>query len=289
MAGGVLAGADKQIASVVEEKEVVLVGPTTLYPEDGFQSSRHIFYLFSGLKEESRALVNFVTERLQKQNPRLAIVYADREISKAMVEAIEQQSKKFGYNSLSKYSYKGSRADWAQISSRLNDADVDGVFFLGAGEEAAAFLRAAEKMARAPYLLIPGSLASRDLLDSPMVFKDRLFMSFPTLPSDQTSEAVMEFRMLAEKHKLPTRHLAAQLSAVCAAKILVEGLKLAGKELSREKLINALEGFYNFETGLTPPVTYGPNRRIGALGAYIVGLDLEKKQFIPASGWIIPD
>ena len=32
-----------------------------------------------------------------------------------------------------------------------------------------------------------------------------------------------------------------------------------------------LEKLYQFETGLTPPLTYTANRRIGARGAYILG------------------
>jgi ABC-type branched-subunit amino acid transport system substrate-binding protein len=80
--------------------------------------------------------------------------------------------------------------------------------------------------------------------------------------------------------------LVAQLSAYSAAKILIEGLKRAGKDVSREKLIAALESLNRFETGLTPVITYGLNRRIGATGAYVVAIDLEKKQFVPTSEWI---
>ena len=79
--------------------------------------------------------------------------------------------------------------------------------------------------------------------------------------------------------------MAAQISAYSAAKILVEALKRAGKDVSREKLIQSLEGLYEYQTGLTPAITYGPNRRVGAMGAYIVAIDLNGKQFVPASGW----
>jgi hypothetical protein len=56
--------------------------------------------------------------------------------------------------------------------------------------------------------------------------------------------------------------------------------------LSREKLITALEGLYDFETGLTPRITFGPNRRVGAAGASILKIDTEKKEFAPAGGWV---
>ena len=91
---------------------------------------------------------------------------------------------------------------------------------------------------------------------------------------------------LADLAELPPKPQATQLTAVSSGKILVEGLKRAGRDVSREKLIEALEGLYAFRTGFTPPVTFGPNRRVGALGAYIVSLDLERKRFVPAGGWI---
>jgi len=46
------------------------------------------------------------------------------------------------------------------------------------------------------------------------------------------------------------------------------------------------EGLYEYDTGLMPKITFGPNRRIGALGAYVVTLDPEKKLFPASLQWI---
>ena len=119
-----------------------------------------------------------------------------------------------------------------------------------------------------------------------MGFQKRIYLSYPTLPSDQTPAGVSEFQALLEKHELSVKHLTSQISAYVAAKIFVEGLKRTGSELSREKFIHSLEKFYQFQTGLTPRVTYGPNRRIGALGSHIVTVDLENKKFTPFGDWI---
>lgn len=289
IAGAFIAGADKELISLIEGKEVPLIGPMTLYPEIDYPLNRHIFYLFSGLKEQAHALVNFAGEKMQKQNPRIAIVSPDDGGPRGVAEAIEEQSKKRNYNSVTSIVYSRKQFDAARVVEKMSGAITDAVFFLGSSAEAAALLKEAEKSKWTPLVLIPGVLAGKDTLDAPQIFKGKIFLSFPTLPSDQTGDGAIEYRALAEKHKLSAHHLAAQISAYCAAKILVEGLRLAGKDLSREKLVRTLEGFYDFETGLTPRITYGPNRRIGALGAYIVTVDPEKKQFIPASEWIIPD
>jgi len=63
------------------------------------------------------------------------------------------------------------------------------------------------------------------------------------------------------------------------------GLKRAGRDLSREKLITALEGLYEYNTGVTPSITFGPNRRVGAMGAYVLSIDPAKREFV-SSGWV---
>jgi len=70
------------------------------------------------------------------------------------------------------------------------------------------------------------------------------------------------------------------LSAFAAAKIFTEALKRAGRDLSREKLVTALEGLYEYDTGVTPSITFGPNRRVGSLGSYVVSVDLTKREFV---------
>jgi hypothetical protein len=75
------------------------------------------------------------------------------------------------------------------------------------------------------------------------------------------------------------------LAALAAAKLLVEGLNRAGRELTRENLITVLESGDVYQTGLTPPLRFGPNRRVGARGAYLARPTAEADVFIPVGGW----
>jgi len=89
----------------------------------------------------------------------------------------------------------------------------------------------------------------------------------------------------SDLHGLPRDHLQGQVAALAAAKLLVEGLRGAGRTLSRQKLEAAIEALYRYDTGLTPPLTYGPNRRIGARGAHIMVVDLAKKANTAVGKW----
>jgi ABC-type branched-subunit amino acid transport system substrate-binding protein len=286
MTGAFTSGADKELAALMEQREVPLVGPLTLYPQIGFPLNRQVFYLFSGSDGQARALVAFAAGKQPGKTSDIAIVSPQGEQYTSLIEGVKDQAKKAGRNAAETYLYANVTTEVGGIVPKIQQTGRDGILFLGTGDAALAFMKEAERLHWSPTLYLLSSSAGREVFDAPLSFNHKIFISFPTSPADQTAEGIKEFRALAEKYKLPAQHRVAQLSVYSAARVLVEGLKRAGKDLSREKLIEALEGFNRFETGLTPAITYGPNRRIGATGAYVISIDLEKKQFVPASDWI---
>ncbi|HEV7375879.1 MAG TPA: ABC transporter substrate-binding protein [Pyrinomonadaceae bacterium] len=286
MTGAFTAGADRELAALMNELEVPLVGPLTLYPQVGHPLNRHVFYLLSGMDGQARALVNFASQKSPDGKTGVAVVYPESELSAGVLEAIKDQCQKKSCGAVEAYSYQSAHFDAPATVGKLRRTSRNIVFFLGMSEEGLALMKEADKLHWSPLLYLPGAAIGKDVFDAPLSFDRKIFLSFPTSPADQSAEGVEEFRALATKYKLPATHLATQLSAYSAARILVEGLKRTGKELSREKLVETLEGLNQYATGLTPAVTYGPNRRIGAMGAYVITIDLEKKQFLPASSWV---
>lgn len=286
LTGTFLAGAEKEIIGLLAEREVPLVGPLTLDPKIGSPLNRQVFYLTSGNAGQARALINFVTKQAETKNQSLAVVYGPGEISASVLEAVKSQAEKNGLPTPSLSEYAPGEFDAVATVKQLREKNVPVVFFLGNATDLSAFMSEAEKVNWFPQILLQGGGVTASVFNAPAGFEGKLFFTLPTAPADQTAEAVKEYRVLAEKYKLPAKHLAAQISAYAATKLLIEGLKRAGKDLSRERLIQVLEGFYEYQTGLTPPITWGPNRRVGAMGAYVVRVDLKEKQFVPASGWI---
>jgi ABC-type branched-subunit amino acid transport system substrate-binding protein len=288
LTGAFIAGADRELAALFDQMGTPLVGPLTLYPQVGRPLNRRVFYILPGMEEQARALASFACRQSAGKKSGAAIVSPDDEMSAGVAEAITSQTRKGGCDAPQTYSYKRGRFDAAAAAAELSRAGRGSVFFLGAGEEALAFMKEAERLGWSPQVYLPGAGAG-GLFEAPRGFSRKIFISFPTSPADQTAEGVEEFRALSTKYSLPKQHVAAQLSAFAAAKVLVEGLKRAGRDVSREKLIETLEGLNEYGTGVTPAITYGPNRRVGASGAYVVTVDIEKKEFVPASPWVSAD
>jgi ABC-type branched-subunit amino acid transport system substrate-binding protein len=284
LSGVVMAGFEKDLLPLIANREVPLIGPLTLYPETGTPLNRQVFYLLSGVEGQARAFVEFAASKAELKNQSIAVVFTQGESSSKLLQAISEENKRAGFGKPRAFDYLAGQFDAASTARQLKTANSNLVFFLSGGKDVLSFLAEAVKIDWYPSIFIVG--ASSEIFGAPLAFSEKIFLSFPTSPADQSPEGVREFSALAEKYKLPKEHLAAQLSAFSSAKILTEAIRRVGKDLSREKLIQALEGLYEYQTGLTPAITYGPNRRIGAMGAYIIKVDLKEKQFVPAAGWI---
>ena len=287
---GLSAGAEDGVAALTQEKEVPFIGPSTLMPQRGAPVNRYVFYLLPGLKEQARALATFAAQKTDAANSRVAIVSPDVEFNRGIVTSIEEQAKKFNWKSITTTYYAPDGFSASTRVAELKQKGIDTVFFLGSGTEATAMLKDAENAGWTPSIYMLGTLVGRNIADAvTMKTKDKIFLAFPTVPADVSAAGAAEYSALLERNKLQSTHAAAQASAMAAAKILVHALELCGKDLTRERLITTLEGLYEYDTGLMPKITFGPNRRIGALGAYVVTIDPEKKLFPASLQWIAID
>jgi len=113
-----------------------------------------------------------------------------------------------------------------------------------------------------------------------------VLLAYPTIPADQKPDALREYADLFRDPGLARGHQTLQVPAYSSAVLLVEALKQTGRELTRQKLVATLEAIQHFETGLVPAVSFNAKRRVGALGGYIVGLDLKSKNFRQLGGFV---
>ena len=69
---------------------------------------------------------------------------------------------------------------------------------------------------------------------------------------------------------------------------LTQALEDCGRDLTREKLISALENIKNFDTGGLGKIQYGTGIRKGTHEYRVLKCDFEKKDFFPVTGWRQP-
>ncbi len=159
-------------------------------------------------------------------------------------------------------------------------AQLEGLLtFTGTTRESAmVFLDPAAKLADVPVdgsepLLLLGSLLPVDFFEEAPKYGDRIRVALTTTPADWTPEGLAEYRAFAARHGITGTNSASQLSAYAAAKVLAQALKLSGRELTRDALRASLESLYEFETGVTPAVTFGRSRRTGVRRVHVATMD----------------
>ena len=163
-------------------------------------------------------------------------------------------------------------------SENAKRSDGDLLFLIGAGVDVPSVLRELKSSRWKPRILIAGAPVTAEVFDA----EPPILIAAPALPSDLTEEGRREIIAFAERHALPTEQLAPHIATLAAVKVLVEGVKRSGRELTREKLIASLEQLYQFSTGMTPPVSFARNRHVGTSSVHMLAVDREKRAFVAA-------
>jgi ABC-type branched-subunit amino acid transport system substrate-binding protein len=271
-----------------EEELGALIGELRLASVESFTAaaapSGSRFHVFAGSREQAAVLAEFAGAA---DTARAAILYSERPPHAEAGAAAARRCEKHGCADALRVGWHAGGFDAAATVRRLKAASRDRILFFGTEQELARLLEEAGKAIDARWR--PGVYALGELGRSAAAARERfagkLYLAFPTSPLDRSPEGERAWRELRRDFDLSPRHQAAQLAALTAAAVLVEGVRRAGRGLSREGLLRSLEGLSNFGPGFGPPVSYGPGRRIGARGGYVVALEPDRG-IVPASGWI---
>lgn len=286
LVGAYTVGIDEQLLDALRAENVPLVAPFTLDPGDQL-SNASAFYLYPGFDEQARALVEqAVSGRgAEFEDAPLIVVGPKGERVDRLLDAVEDQLRRHTSRSPVVLRYPPGRFDAGVLAAQVDGQTDAAVFFFGRQAALDAALERFAAAGQAPRLYLLSSFVSRPPFEVQDAFDERIFIAYPSLASDIDAKGRAAYRELAGRHALPPDHIQAQIAAFAAAKLLEEGLRRAGAGIDRTRLVESLEALYEFRTGLTPPLTYGPNRRIGARGAHVLAVDLANRAYRPLGGW----
>lgn len=285
------AGIEQALADAATAAQVPVLGPLTLFPEDARASNTHVFHLLPGVLELAQVLARHAQRELQLAHKPIVLWHPDSAEGRASARALQADLYKAGWRAPQAMPFLPRGASHDALVAGLKQREVAAVLVLGAGGDITALAAAAVRAGWAPQLLLPGPLVSRDIVALPPALRGRVTLAYPTAPGNQRGEALREYTALTQgaPGTAATRGFQpTQISAYAAGLLLAEGLKRTGRDLSRRKFIATLEAVQGLDTGLLPPLSFNADRRIGALGAYLVSVDLDNKGLRPLGGYTLP-
>jgi ABC-type branched-subunit amino acid transport system substrate-binding protein len=287
---------DAELEALATEQRLPVVGPYTVLQRDSSRkaaeqdedNNRYTFYLLAGLELQARALVEAATAKVTPGETHFAIVYPKVRFFDELAGAASRQARALGFAAVTEEVFELNKFPARSTVVSLSEHDAGAVLFLGSAAEFMKFAWQATEANWQPLLLSPGLLAERNVFELPESFNRRVLLAYASLPTDYSPEGAADFELLHDNYGFDYSYSIAQVNAYIAAKVLVAALERAGRNLTREEIVTALESLDGFHPGLAPPLSYDEDRRTGSVGVHIVPVDLVEDRFTEPVRWIVP-
>ncbi len=275
--------------NLLEQENIPLVGMHCQAEAAAVPTKKYIFQMFTTYVDQARIAVDYIVERDGKET-KIAIFYQDDEFGFDGLRGFRAQMKKQGMKAVAEVSYKRGAIDLSSQALKLKYAEPDWVIVHSLWSAGSNLLKEAHKMNWQPQFMGISGTADPIILklagEAADFGKPMMGISV-NYPFDGDNPGAMEYRTALKKHNPSAKPGTFSIWGYGFAKILIQGLARIPGEPTREGLIAALESFKDFETGVFPPLTWGPNARKGSKGGMIV---IKKgSTFVPISGWIDAD
>ena len=280
-----IAGCEEQIAPVLRHEGIPVIGPFSVTGLTSDPPDRDTFFVEPDLATQALALVQGEMGRKPAEAP--AIVRGDDPTLARVADLAAMRWPSVAKVEPSRFVVRegASPVDLDRLVAQLCGLKTDAVLYLGPSSLSNALVVAADRATWYPRLYAPSALWAGRGDDLPAHFCSQVVLAFPRLPDDVTRAGRMNLDRLRSRHGLSSRHEATQHAVLTAFQILAEGLRRLGRQPTRAGLIDELGRLEEFETGFSRPVTFGPTRRLGSDGAYLLTNDASGGRFVP-SGWI---
>ncbi len=255
---------------VVTQAKVPLVGMFTGAEALRVPLSRYVFHVRASYYDETEAIVEQVVSTGGKN---IAVFYQDDAYGQAGLKGVEIAMTKRNMKISALGTVERNTLKVENAVKTLNAAKPDAVVMIGAYAACAEFIRQMKKAGSGATFYNVSFVGSKALADA--LGKEGVGVAISQVvpfPWGTAVPVVKEYHQLSAKAGHTDYNFSA-IEGFLVAKVVVEGLKRAGRDLTRDKFIDALEkldvdlgGFY---------VTYSPKVHTGSkfVDLTIIGRD----------------
>ncbi len=252
---------------LIEKYKVPLIAPAV---QSGWTSDPPKKYIFSTMLSMgycARVLIDYVVNELGDKHPRMGVCFMNTEMGHEALREIKEHVSTYGFEVVSEVSFMPGSIDLSGQIAKLKAVDVKYVMVCAVNRGSAYACKEASKLDWKPQFMFPGVGSSEHIFTlgrEAMFYGKSPLGSAEYLPVSADSEAKTLCLKWIKEEGLNEKDLVTKtLYGVTYGKTLVEGLRLAGKDLTAESLIKGMEKINNFENSCQAPVTFGPNIRQG--------------------------
>lgn len=242
------------VIDYVVESKMPLIGAGTGADKNLYIKSRWVFPLYPAYDIEGIELVKFAREVFKAK--KIAVLYQNDPSGKSHLKGIEIGLKQFGGEMVVAEGYEPKEVDVSAQVIKMKNSGADAVICSCAPEPAAKFYTERAKLGwKAPVVNVffgkspkVPELAGKEAVEG--IYFATIFREF-TDPAPQ----IQESKKLLLKYYPQEEPDAVHLWGFAGAQVFTEALKRMGKgPITREKLLDTLEGIQNWKGSVVPVV-----------------------------------
>ena len=268
----------------LEESKVPL-----LFPFQGSPVTRGRRYVFSGMTlydRQSRMMIDYLAGA--RKYTTFGVLYQDDEYGKSFLTAFEKDLGRHNLKIAAAEPVKRGVTDVSAQIAKLQAARPQVTFLVLTPPAGAQALKERQKIGWSETVMVSsGPLTDeRYLALAGDAAEGVEGLSLWPDPVSSDLPGVKAYRAAMQKYfpkNEPNRY---SLSGYVAAMLFSEGARRAGKNLTRESLITALEGLKAWDSGILPPLTIGPDHETQRQGFWV---KVEKGHFKQLTDWLKSD
>lgn len=233
-------------------------GASTLRePIEANPNSRYMFNVRASYADETEAIVNQMVALGLKN---IAVFYQNDGYGKSGLDGVTAALKKYNLSPSAVGTVERNSLEVGPAVESIAKANPQAVVMITLYKPTAAFVRAMKKMGQYPMLMTVSPVGAQLLAQELGVDARGIGVSqVVPYPWNNVVPVVREYQKLRDKKD----YTYYGLEGYIMARTMVEGLKRAGKDLSREKLVGALENLNNTDIG-GYKINYSNNSRLGS-------------------------
>lgn len=202
---------------------------------------------------------------------KIGVIYQNDAFGKTVLEGVQHALAKHEATPAALGTFERNTLDISAGLKTVRDAKPDAVILVGPYAPVAAILKQAHSTGWHPLFLTVSFVGTEGLIRAAGNDAEGVIVTQVVPPYDRTDlPTIRLYRTALEKYMSGTSPSFVSLEGFVDAMVMVEGLRAAGRDLTREKFIDGVESLHGFDTGLGSDfrLSYGPHDHKGFNSVY---------------------
>jgi len=284
--GSAILNASKDLVAEAKLPVINPYGNPAIWERQPPEKRRYVFVSYPDYVDEGEFLVTFAANKLGAK--KLAVFFQNDEYGKGGLEGVKRGIRGLGGKAsvVAEVSYELADREMGTHALKVKDSGADTVIFYSTITHGANLIKEMAKAGYRPRLVSSFPLGDHNILFRLLgdLWEGAHVNVLGAIVGEPEADKVVEI-LLKHEPKLKGKESTA-LAGAAPMILAVEGLKRAGRNLTRETFVEAMETLKDFvPERLTAPITFGPKRRHGLNAVRL--MRAEKGNLVPVTGYQI--